>query len=414
MKQVWILNHYAQEPGGAGGTRHYHLAEHIEQFGWQATIIAASVELNSGRQRLTRAEKHRLETIEKVSFLWVSTPEYEGNGGGRMLNMLAYSWRVLKPQLTGTLPRPDVVVGSSVHPFAALAGALLAWRFNVPFVFEVRDLWPQTLVDMGRLRDRSLVTWLMRKLELWLYRRANQIVVLLPKAADYIVPLGIDAKKIVWIPNGVDLSLYPTGVPQRVAQTDKFCVMYLGAHGQANGLEVVLRAMQIVQKEAGDRIELRLIGDGPEKAALKALAVQLSLKNIHFEKPVAKRDVPALAAQADAFVIAVCDLPQLYRYGISMNKLFDYLAAAKPILIASNAPNNPVSDANAGIAVPADDAVSLAKAILTLSSLPASERAAMGQRGRKYVEREFDFRSLAKKFAATLDHTLEAATRSKP
>jgi len=158
LKQVWILNHYAQEPGGAGGTRHFSLAKHLQTLGWQTTVLAASVELNTGRQRLVNNENTRLDSFEGVSFLWVKTPPYKGNGGGRMLNMLAYAFRVCLPSTTRELARPDVVVGSSVHPFAAVSGAWLAKRHRVPFVFEVRDLWPQTLVDLGRLKDTSLMT----------------------------------------------------------------------------------------------------------------------------------------------------------------------------------------------------------------------------------------------------------------
>jgi len=404
MKQVWILNHYAQEPGGAGGTRHFHLAKYLELYGWQATVIAASVELNSGRQRLQPVEKQRCERIGGVAFLWVRTPTYQGNGGGRMRNMLAYMWQAISKKTTRNLPEPDVVVGSSVHPFAAVAGVLLARRFKVPFVFEVRDLWPQTLVDMGRLREGSFMTWALRKLELWLYRRAASIVVLLPRAWEYIAPLGIPKERIVWIPNGVDLSLFPPSELPIRAASEPFTLMYFGAHGQANGLDDVLKAMRLVQdSQPNFPIHLRMIGDGPLKPALMAQAHELALKNISFESSVSKKEIPALAAQADAFVIAVLDLPNLYRYGISMNKLFDYLAAARPILIASDAVNNPVEDAQAGWTVRAGRHDQLAEAIMKMAASPLSERRRMGRNGRKFVEQNHEFRQLSSRLATVLD-----------
>ena len=100
MKKVWVLNHYAQEPGGTGGTRHFHLAEYLRDHGWQATIIAASVDHATGVQRLGKQEKQRLEAIQDVPFLWINTPTYTGNGGGRISNMLSYTWRVLLPATT--------------------------------------------------------------------------------------------------------------------------------------------------------------------------------------------------------------------------------------------------------------------------------------------------------------------------
>ncbi len=403
MKNVWILNHYAQEPSGAGGTRHFHLAEHLQAYGWHATIIAASVEHQSGHQRLEPNEKKRCDYFKGVPFLWVRTPEYQGNGGGRMRNMLAYTWAVLQRSTTAKLPRPDVVIGSSVHPFAAVAGALLARRYKVPFIFEVRDLWPQTLVDMGRLQEDSFMTWALRKLELWLYRRAARTVVLLPRAWEYITPLGIPKERVVWIPNGVDLSLFPRSTVADTAK-DHFTLMYFGAHGQANGLDNVLHAMKHVQEQSNGRnIHLRMIGDGPLKPSLVEQASEMGLTNVSFEPPVAKSQIPALAAQADAFVIAVLNLPGLYRYGISMNKLFDYLAAEQPILIASNGANNPVEDAQAGLTVPPGQPQALAEAIVKIANTPLTERQRMGRAGRDYVEQNHGFEQLAGRLAAVLD-----------
>ena len=403
MKNVWILNHYAQEPSGAGGTRHFHLAEHLQAYGWHATIIAASVEHQSGHQRLEPNEKKRCDYFKGVPFLWVRTPEYQGNGGGRMRNMLAYTWAVLQRSTTAKLPRPDVVIGSSVHPFAAVAGALLARRYKVPFIFEVRDLWPQTLVDMGRLQEDSFMTWALRKLELWLYRRAARTVVLLPRAWEYITPLGIPKERVVWIPNGVDLSLFPRSTVADTAK-DHFTLMYFGAHGQANGLDNVLHAMKHVQEQSNGRnIHLRMIGDGPLKPSLVEQASEMGLTNVSFEPPVAKSQIPALAAQADAFVIAVLNLPGLYRYGISMNKLFDYLAAEQPILIASNGANNPVEDAQAGLTVPPGQPQALAEAIVKIANTPLTERQRMGRAGREYVEQNHGFEQLAGRLAAVLD-----------
>lgn len=410
MKNVWILNHYAQEPGGSGGTRHFHLAEHLRAYGWHATVIAASVEHQSGHQRLAPGEKQRCDYFNGVPFLWVRTPEYQGSGGGRMRNMLAYTWTVLQPSTTAKLPRPDVVIGSSVHPFAAVAGALLASRFKVPFIFEVRDLWPQTLVDMGRLQETSFITWTLRKLERWLYRRAERTVVLLPRAWEYITPLGILKEHVIWIPNGVDLSLFPRS-PVTNTVNDRFTLMYFGAHGQANGLDNVLCAMHYVQEQPNCRhIHLRMIGDGPLKSSLVAQATEMGLTNVSFESPVAKSQIPALAAQADAFVIAVLNLPELYRYGISMNKLFDYLAAERPILIASDAANNPVEDAQSGLTVPPGQPQALAEAIIIIANTPLPERQRMGRAGREYVEHNHGFEQLALRLAQTLDAvSMEAA-----
>lgn len=364
-------------------------------------MIAASVELNTGRQRLADGERMRVSDFDGIPFLWVRTPQYEGNGGGRMGNMLTYAARVLLPSVTKGLERPDVIVGSSVHPFAAWSGAILARRLRVPFVFEVRDLWPQTLVDLGRLREQSLITKVLRKLEKWLYDRADRIVVLLPQADDYIVPLGVPKRKIVWIPNGVELEGYPE--PTQPLIHDDFTLMYFGAHGQANGLDCVLRAMAELQKRPDMRhVRLRMIGDGPLKPSLLKLAEELQLANVEFSDPVPKREIPKLAAEADAFVFNLIDAP-VFKYGISSNKLFDFLAGARPIIFCCKSSNNPVADARAGITIPPGDPVALSQAIVTLATMPLDERKAMGRAGRAYVEQNHGFDSLAARFADMLN-----------
>lgn len=409
-KHVWLVNHYAQEPGHAGGTRHFSIAEHLQKNGWNASIIAASVELNTGRQRLAAGEKTKLQCIGGIPFLWVRTPEYQGDGIGRFWNMLVFSMRVLLPSVTSELQRPDVVVGSSVHPFAALSALLLARRFGVPFVFEVRDLWPQTLVDLGRLSDKSPVTWILRRIELWLYRRASRIVVLLPNAADYIVPLGIAREKICWIPNGVETAVRTTS--RHSDGSEHFTFMYFGAHGTANGLDTVLRAMHEIEKDdALSNLRLRLIGDGPMKKSHMELADSLRLSSVSFEDPVPKESIPGLAAQADAFVFTLVDAP-VFKYGISSNKLFDFMAAARPIVFCCKAANNPVADAGAGVTVAPADVQALASAMADLSRLSAEKRAMMGRSGLEYVRQYHDYRVLAEEFARVLSDCLVSSQSS--
>lgn len=409
MPTVWILNHYAQEPGGPGGTRHFALARHLRACGWNACIIAGSVELNTGRQRLGRGEHRRLESHDGVQFLWLKVPVYTGNGPGRMVNMLAYALRASMPWNLRKLPRPQVIIGSSVHPFAAWAGERLARRHGVPFVFEVRDLWPQTLIDLGRLRERSLATRALRLLERHLYRRADRILILMPGATGYIEPLGISPGKIVWLPNGVDIESFPYHPPpDRRGQA--FTLMYFGAHGTANGLENLIRAMAILrERRTSPTPVLRLIGDGPMKASLRQLAADMHLDNVRFEDAVPKADIAAAAAQADAFVFNLVASP-VFRYGISSNKLFDFMAAGRPVIFSCESVNNPVAEADAGITVPPDRPEHLADAIAAIARLTPAERETMGLNARRYVERNHDYRSLATRLAGVLNELSRRAS----
>lgn len=248
------------------------------------------------------------------------------------------------------------------------------------------------------------MTWSLRMLELWLYRRACRILVLLPLASRYIVPLGISRERIHWLPNGVDLSQYrATDTPNR-SRDDCFTLMYFGGHGQANALDNLLQAMFAIQQNSSNpRIILRLIGDGPLKPALMSHARSIGLANVCFEPSVGKSEIPKLATQADAFVISIPNLPNLYRFGVSPNKLFDYFAAGRPIIIAGEVGNNPVTESNAGFCVPPEKPNELAKAVMQMARTPALERHRMGRNAREYVERNHEFSVLAKRMAEMLD-----------
>jgi glycosyltransferase involved in cell wall biosynthesis len=409
-RTVWLLNHYAQEPGHPGGTRHYCLAKYLPDGGWRMVILASSVELNTGRQRLGPYALSRWQRFGAVPFFWIKTPRYRGNGVGRILNMLAYTAMVLVLPWAKRLPAPDVIIGSSVHPFAAWSAAILARIYRVPFLFEVRDLWPQTLIDLGTIKPDSLPARGLRQLEQWLYQRADRIITLLPHADDYIVPLGIPGDRIVWLSNGVDLDSFAYSAPWAGSKT--LTLMYFGAHGNANCLDDLLWALALLRnRELSKPIRVRLIGDGPLKKELMDLARSLDLNMVTFESPVPKDKIPVLAADADFFVVTLLDLP-VYRYGISLNKLFDYMAAGRPVVLAGNPINNPVADANAGITVPPRDPEALATALQTMIEMSDAEREQMGRNARRYVEQHYDYPVLAQRLAQVLDQVSSPQTAS--
>ena len=405
MRTVWIINHYAQVPGGPGGTRHFQIAKVLRNLGWNPIVIAASSEHNTGFQRLSPSENSRLDVIDSVPFLWLRTPVSQGNGIRRIFNMLVFSCRLLGPAPRRLLPVPDIIVGSSVHLFAVWSALRLAIRFQIPFVFEVRDLWPQTLIDFGLIKSQSLLARLLRSLEEHLYSRATAIVTLLPFAHCYIQPLGISASKICWIPNGIDLSAWPKTISSPPAGST-LQLMYFGSFGQANALENIVLAMEELMKR-GDSpaVHLRLIGDGPLKASLVLMVKDLGIANITFEDPVPKNKIPELAKDADVFLLSLVDSP-LYKYGISLNKIYDYMAGARPIIICSSASNNPILEANSGITVPPAAPHALADAIVNISSLSLEERRRMGIAGREYVEANHSSELIGRRFADVLERCL--------
>jgi glycosyltransferase involved in cell wall biosynthesis len=397
--KILIINHYAIPPVESGGTRHYSLAKELIAGGHQVHIAAANFSHQTKTAIVKNEEVIFEKTYDGVPFIFVNVPHYQGNSPARLKNMLMFAKQLLCSPYFKRMEPPDVVIGSSPHPLAAWAAQRMAARWKVPFIFEVRDLWPQSLIDLGRISPRHPVVRMLARLERYLYQRADKIVTLLPGAAQYIASMGIDSGKVAWIPNGIDFSLYNKDLPK--LKNDRFTVMYAGAHGLANGLDTVIRCAEILNKDYGDKILFRLVGNGPEKEKLKELAADLQLSNIQFDDPVPKCQIPEVLSQADAFVVVVKDSP-LYKYGISLNKIYDYLVSARPVLIGVNAYNNPVAEADAGVTVPPVDPKELAKAVKTLYHMSDEERERMGLNGRKYVEEKHHFRTLASKLEKVL------------
>ena len=317
--------------------------------------------------------------------------------------MIMFTLALLRPATTRALPRPDVVIGSTVHPFAALAASLLARRLRVPFVFEVRDLWPSTLVAMGAIRPGGVLDSGLGRLERWLAHKAAHIIVLMPGGIAYFQALGIPPERLLWLPNGAELPVTPP-TPLRL-QPRPFQLLYVGAHGPANALDTLLDAMRELQSRGvgPDQLILRLIGDGTSKSTLQQRAQTQGLKAVRFEPPVAKQALASLIAEADAFVVLMQPLPELYRYGISFNKLFDYFLAARPIVSASCAAHDPVQLADAGLVVPAGHHLAMADAIQQLMQLPFEERLRLGHNGRRYLEQHHTYSHLARELANQLN-----------
>jgi len=393
---IWMINHYA-EPYG----RHHNLAGELARRGHQVIIFASSFDHRTRQEnRLAPGKRMKREDIDGVPYVWLRTPPYPGNTSARVWNMAVFAGRIWGAGKVEGLERPDLIIGSSPHLFAALAAQRLAGRFRVPFVFEVRDLWPQSLVDLGNVSARHPVVRGLEKIERYLYRRAARIISLLPGAVDHMAEKGADRERVVWIPNGINTDLVPPPEPPR--NDGAFTVMYAGAHGLANALDSVLDAAAVLRQEDLDRrILIRFIGDGPEKSRLQEVATQRELNNVRFDDPMPRNRIYDLLREADAFVMPLKYSP-VFRWGVSPNKLFDYLATARPVIFSVNSPNNPVEEAQAGITVPPENPLTLAQAIKELFYMSQEERWEMGLRGREYVEKHHSFSRLADKLEKVL------------
>lgn len=371
------------------------------------SILASSVEFSSGRQRLDGGALHRTADYGDVRFRWIRCIPDRGREGARIASMVSFSLSALLPGSLSGLPRPDVVIGSSVHPLAAWAGLRLARRFGAKFVFEVRDLWPLTLIELGRLERRDLRAKVLLYLERHLVRNAAHVISPLPLAGDYMRRYRRFGREVSWVPNAVDLDDYPE--TEDGGTGDAFNLYYLGAHGRANSLETLLDAVHVLkERREVPELRLNLFGNGTSRRDLERRAQLLRLDNVRFNDPVSRPELRRICRDAAAFVTCARDLPGLYRYGLCMNKLFDYMAMGRPILMSADAPANPVDEERCGIVVPPEDPAALAGAIRRFAALRPYLRDQMGRAGRRAVERSYNYERIAGGLARVLDRVVAA------
>ena len=380
MPRLWLINQFANTPDLPGHTRQFEVASGLVSEGWQVGVFASDFNLTQRKYRRLRFPRLWLtERPAGIRWTWLWVSSYSHNNWKRQLNMLSFclhlTLRLGSTAVLGLLTRraPDVILASSPQLPAAFIAFWIARLTGIPFVLEVRDLWPQVLIDQGGKSPHSLMVRLLAWMEGQMYRHASTVVVLAKGAEQYVRERG--ARQTAWLPNGPDIGLF-TPRPL-LADRPIFTVLYAGAHGDANALENVIAAAQLLEQRQVP-VRIRLVGDGPEKQALIRLAEDL--KSVEFEEPVPKAQIPDLMAEADAILLSLKDI-SLFRYGVSPNKLYDAYAIGRPVITTvTGAINVEVEQYRLGETAPPGDPKALADAIKRLMDTPISERQAMANR----------------------------------
>lgn len=384
----------------AGGTRHHELARFLARRGYRVSIIASPVSYLTGKTGASTA------------------PVEETYGEGRVTIHRAYTYAALHKSfvhrvfsffsfmissfIAGLKVGPvDLVWGTSPPIFQGVTAWLLARLKGAPFLFEVRDLWPAFAIQVGVLKNKLLIS-LSRWLERFLYRRADVLMVNSPGFVRHVQRRG--ARRVVLVPNGADAAMFDphaTGVDFREEHhlEGRFVALYAGAHGLSNDLGVVLDAARLLSNRP--EICIVLLGDGKDKPALVAAAGHLELRNVVFLPPVPKAGMAEALAAADA-CIAILKPVSLYKT-VYPNKVFDYMAAGRPVICAiDGAIRKVVEAAEGGVFVPPGDPEALAKAIRALAADP-DRCHEMGHNARHYIEQHFDRTALAQKLVDLIE-----------
>jgi glycosyltransferase involved in cell wall biosynthesis len=383
-----------------GGTRHYELGRRLVAEGHSFTVITSGISYQTGQHfGIKKPESRSIE--DGIVVRRVRT--FAANGCGLPSRVLSFLTFMASAFVAGlSEKRPDVVIGTTPQMFQALSAWLLAVVHRRPFLLEVRDLWPDFAIDLGLLKNPILIK-LLRGLENFLYRRADHLLVNSPAYRTYLLAKGIPPGRITFIANGADLEMFnPDGRGEAFRREHglerKFVVTYAGAIGIPNNLDVLLSAA--AKMRTRNDIQILIVGDGKERRRLEEQANRAQLRNLKFLPAVAKSGMREVLAASDA-CIGILKNIKAFRTTYP-NKIFDYMAAGRPTLLAIDGVIREVVEAaGGGVFVPPGDAEALSEATCAMAD-QSEEAQAMGARARAYVALHFNRNEQARELAALI------------
>ena len=397
-KTVWIINDYAGSPYHGMEFRNYYFAKEWVKNGYEVYIITTSY-MHLFKNLPQIEGNFTFENIDGINYLWVKVPNYgESTNKKRVLKWFIFSTKLFFLPLK-KMKKPDIVIASPMAPFLVIPVYKIAKKFNAKFIYEVKDIWPLSIIELGNISPNHPLIKMMSWCEKFAVKNADFIVSSLQNYGEHLSnDLKIN-RDFVWINNGISLEEMqnieplPKEVENKIPK-DKFIVGYAGTIGIANALDSFLEAAKLLENT--ENILFVLVGNGKEKIKLKEKYGKL--KNVLFLDPVKKTHVQSMLNFFDACYIGL-KKEKLFKYGVSPNKLFDYMYSGKPIVYAiDSGKNNIVNLTNCGISVEAENPKSIAKGILELYNMPKEKRIKLGENGNKYVVEYFTYDKLAKKY----------------
>lgn len=403
---IMIINHYAGGDKYGMEFRPFYMGRELVKLGHDVTIIAA--DCSHLRMMNPVVDKpFTEEIIDGVRFVFVKTVKYKKNSIRRLLNVMSFLQKLrINSKKLYYKYLPDVIVASSTYPYDVKIATRIA-RFNIDtrICYEIHDIWPLSLIELYKLSTRNPGIRHLQRAEIYAYENADTIISILPHVDRHIEELGFHDTNYVYIPNGVviDKSEYQpapsdiTTFVQELHKKGKFVLMYLGGFSKANALEDLIESSRYMH----DDIHILMIGDGPLKDTYVQMLRDQSIKNVTIMHSVIKNQVHKTLRLSDALYIGA-KKTRLYKYGVGMNKIFDYMLSKRPIINGIEASNDPVAEADCGISIKSENPQALANAAKRLMELTQDEREAMGNNGYNYVKENHNYEKLAKRFALVL------------
>lgn len=401
MKNIWILNHYALPPELGTGVRHYKFAKILIKKGYQVKIFAANTIHNSSKKIVIENSEYLVKKFDDVEFVFIRALNYSKNNWRRIINIIDYSYKLIFITKRIDYIRPDVIYASSVHPLTWLAGVRLAKRYGSKLIIETRDLWPEGPVALGKLRKNSIMVKLMYKYEKYIYKKADTLIFTMPGGVDYVNKIGLDGSKAKYINNGVDIEEFNKNKEQHIfydkdfEDKNSFIITYTGSIGISNAVDYIVKAAEKLEIRGIFNIKILIYGSGLLKNDLEEYIEKYELNNIIFKGTVEKKYIPFILSKSDLNIITGKSV-DIYKYGLSPNKLFDYFASGKPTLSNIECGYDIIEEYSCGKTVEGGSAEALAEGILKFYNMPKEEYNIYCQNA-LIAAKDFDFKILTDK-----------------
>ena len=412
---IYIINQFANTPDLPGHTRQFEIAKFLCHQGWNVNVYASDFNLSKRSfTKLRNNEFLKKELINKINWIWLRVFPYKKNNWKRYINIFSFCIIILIilpisiffKKIKGE--KKGIILASSPQLPAAFLSFLLAKIFNMKFVLEVRDLWPQIFIDKENYSKNNFFIIFLQKIESILYTKSDYIIVLAKGVVDYVKNKG--ARNVAWLPNGPSLNefkYHPLPKENKVFDTERpFRIIYSGTHGEVNDLENVIKAAKILRILP---IQFIFIGDGPKKNSL--MKESKALGNVIFLNPVSKFEIPSYIASADAVLVSLKDL-KLFKYGVSPNKLYDAYAIGRPIISSiGGCINNEIIKYKIGVCADPGSPGELSKAIKKLFLTSRLERENMSRRARLLSEKLYSREKINIKYNNLLKEILNSKNK---
>lgn len=399
---IWYVSKYVAPPGkGSAGGRGFFLMREFARLGFKSVIITS--DSNHLAQPPIFSGRYFKELIDGVELWWVRTLKYKvAKSARRIFSWLDFEWHLLwMPK--NVLPKPDVIVVSSLSLLTILNGILLRRRFSCRLVFEIRDIWPLTIVEEGGFKPNNPLVLMLGWIERLGYSNADAIVGTMPNLAEHVKNVIGRDRQVACVPMGFDeralaeFQSLPEDYVNKYFPKGKFIVVHAGSIGITNALDTFFECAESL---AGNpQVHFLMVGDGDLRDYYQEKYSFLT--NLTFAPKVSKQMVQSVLMECHLLYFSV-HVSEVWRYGQSLNKVIDYMLAGTPILASYTGYPSMINEADCGTYVPAGDVSAMRAEILRYAELPLEERAKIGLRGRQWVISHRKYRALAEDYLQTL------------